>query len=191
MSKFVLFLFAPTLLLLTACTDTTLGTKAFEETLDPIIIPGAPISLGILELPELKFPLNLREQEGYRSLDNVTSVHIRSATFTVNPETDSPELDQFADNNPDNFDFLGSITLSLRATFGGASQTIQVASLPEGDPQIGTNATELKLIIDNVDIRNYVEAPDVELVVLGSGTNPLDFVVIDTSLRFRVGLGVR
>lgn len=186
-----LFLLLASGLLLSACNDTTLGTKSFEETLDPITIPGAPVSIGELELPELTFPLNLSEQEGYKLLDNVTSVHARSATLSVSPETDNPELDQFADNNPDNFDFLSSITLALRATLNGTSQTVQVASLPEGDPQIGSNATQINLIIDDVDIRDFVEAPDVALVVVASGTNPLDFVVFDTSLRFRVGLGVR
>jgi len=111
--------------------------------------------------------------------------------MSVSPDSDSPQLDQFADNNPDNFDFLSSMTLSLRATFDGVQQSIQVASLPEGDPQIGSNASTLDLVMDDVDIRDFVEAPDVELVVLVSGTNPQDFVIIDTDLRFRVGLGLR
>lgn len=178
-------------LLLTACNDTTLGTKSFEETLDQISIPGAPIALGPLTLPPLRFPLDLKDQQGYSSLDIVTSVHVRSATFTISPETDNAELDLFADNNPDNFDFLSSISLSLEATINGATATQQVASLPEGDPQIGSNATVLNLILDDVDIRDYVEAPDVQLVVTAAGTNPLDFVVIDPVVRFRVGVGVR
>ncbi len=178
-------------LLLTSCTDTTLGTKSFEESLDPIIIPGAPVNIGTLTLPALSFPLDLRDQQGYSSLDIVTSVHVRSATFTISPETDDPAKDQFADNNPDNFDFLSGLTLSLQATIDGASVIQQVASLPEGDPQIGSNATELNLSVDNVDIRDFVEAPDVQLVVVARGTVPLDFVVIDPVIRFRVGVGVR
>lgn len=178
-------------LLLAACSDTTLGTKSFEESLDQIIIPGAPISLGALTLPELKFPLDLRDQEGYSSLSIVTSVHVRSATFTVSPSTDDPALDRFADNNPDNFDFLSGIILSLQATVNGTVQTRQVASLPDGDPQIGSNANVLNLVVDDVDIRDFVEAPDVQLVVLATGTNPVDFVVIDPVIRFRVGIGVR
>lgn len=176
---------------LSACSDTTLGTKSFQETLEPISIPGAPISLGNLSLPELTFPLDLADQDGYELLDNVTSVHARSASFSISPDSDSPDLDQFADNNPDNFDFISSMVLSLRATVGGTIQTIQVASLPEGDPQIGSNASELILVVDDVDIRDYVEAPDVQLVVEVSGTNPQDYVIVDTDLRFRVGLGVR
>ena len=178
-------------LALTACSDTTLGTKSFEETLDPIRIPGAPVSFGALTLPDISFPLDLKDQEGYELLDNVTAVHVRSASFSISPNTDDPELDPFADNNPDDFDFIGSMVLSLRATLNGTSQIIQVASLPEGDPQIGTNASVLNLIVDDVDIRDYVEAPDVQLVVSVSGTNPQDYVVIDTDLRFRVSVGIR
>lgn len=178
-------------LLLTACNDTTLGTKSFEESLDPITIPGAPINIAELTLPEIKFQLDLKDQPGYSSLDIVTSVHVRSATFTVSPESDNPEKDRFADNNPDNFDFLSSITVSLEATINGVVARQQVASLPEGDPQIGSNTTELNLILDDVDIRDFVEAPDVQLVVVAAGTNPLDFVIIDPVIRFRVGIGVR
>ena len=178
-------------LLLSACSDTTLGTRSFVETLDPIVIPGAPVSLGALSLPDLKFPLDLRNQEGYSALSIVTSVNIRSATFTISPDTDDPSLDQFADNNPDNFDFLSGVTLSLEATINGNVQRAQVASLPDGDPQIGTNATEINLVVDNVDIRDFVEAPDVQLVVQANGTVPPDFVVIDPVLRFRVGVGIR
>lgn len=178
-------------LLLTACSDTTLGTKSFEESLDPIIIPGAPISFGTLTLPELVYPLDLKDQEGYSSLDYVTSVHVRSATFSVSVETDNSDLDPFADNNPDSFDFLSSITLSLRATLNGTVQTIQVASLPEGNPQIASNASTIELVIDDIDIRDFVEAPDVQLIVVAAGTNPVDYVVIDSDLRFRVGVGVR
>ena len=178
-------------LLLTACSDTTLGTKSFEEALDQIEIPGAPLGLGELTLPQLAFDLNLSEQEGYSSLSVITSVNVRSATFTVSPNTDDPALDQFADNNPDNFDFLSSITLSLRATIDGTSRTVQVASLPEGDPQIGSNATVLNLVVDDVDIRDFVEAPDVQLLVSATGTIPVDFVIIDPVLNFRVGIGVR
>jgi len=180
-----------TAVLLSACDDTTLGTRSFEETLDEIIIPGAPVSLGTLTLPEIKFPLDLKDQQGYSSLDFVTSVNVRSATFTISPRTDNPNVDQFADNSPDNFDFLGGLSLSLIATVNGTSQTVRVASLPEGDPQIGSNATALNLVVDNIDIRDFVEAPDVQMAVVASGTIPPDFVVIDPVVRFRVGVGVR
>lgn len=178
-------------LLLAACSDTTLGTKSFEESLDQIVIPGAPISFGELTLPPMNFPLDLRNQEGYSSLSIVTSVNVRSASFTVSPDTDDPALDLFADNNPDNFDFLSGIVLSLQATIDGTLQTRQVASLPDGDPQIGSNASVLNLVVDDVDIRDFVEAEDVQLVVSATGTNPVDFVVIDPFIRFRVGIGVR
>jgi len=180
-----------TSMLASSCSDTTLGTKSFTETLDQLTIPGAPVNFGNLDLPELNFPLDLKDQEGYSSLDIVTSVNVRSASFTISEESDNPELDRFSDNNPDNFDFLNSLTLSLVATIDGRKQTVQVATLPEGDPQVGSNLTKLELVIDDVDVRDYVEAPDVELAILASGTVPPDFVIIDPVIRFRVGVGVR
>lgn len=178
-------------LLLVGCSDTSLGSKSFTESLDPLIIPGAPISFGELTLPDIKFPLDLQDQEGYESLDIVTSVKVQSAIFTISSDTDDPNLDQFADNNADNFDFLSSIVLSLEATIDGTKQTVQVASVPDGDPQIGSNAATLSLTLIGVDIRDYVEAPDVQLVVSATGTVPPDSVVIDPVIRFKVGIGVR
>jgi len=177
--------------LLASCSDTTLGSKSFDEALDQIIIPGAPVNIGALTVPDQRFSLDLRNQEGYSALSVITSVNMRAATFTVSPATDDPSLDPFADNNPDNFDFLTNVVISLEATIDGVSQTRQVASLPEGDPQVGSNATVLNLVVDDVDIRDFVEAPDVQLVVSATGTIPQDFVVIDPVVQFRVGIGIR
>ena len=178
-------------LLLVSCSDTTLGSRSFEESLDQIVIPGAPVNIGALTLPDIKFPLDLRNQEGYSALSVITSVHVRYATFTVSSSSDDPSRDQFADNNPDNFDFLSSVVLSLEATIDGVSRRTQVASLPEGDPQVASNATVLNLVVDDIDIRDFVEAPDVQLVVSAAGTVPLDFVIIDPVVGFRVGIGIR
>ncbi len=178
-------------LLLVGCSDTTLGTKSFTESLDQIVIPGGPVSIGELTLEDIPFPLDLRDQEGYSALSVITSVHVRSATFTISVNTDVPTLDPFADNNPDNFDFLSGVVLTLTATIDGVSQTRQVASLPDGDPQIGSNASVLNLRVDDVDIRDFVEAPDVQLVVSATGTVPPDYVVIDPVINFRVGIGIR
>jgi len=186
-----LLLVSAACLLLVACNDTTLGTKSFEESLEQITMPGGPVDIGTQTLPQIKIPLDLKDQPGYSSLDIVTSVHVRSATFTISPDTDDPAKDLFADNNPDNFDFISSIILSLQATINGAVSTQQVASVPEGDPQISSNANVLNLVLEDVDIRDYVEAPDVQLVVVAAGTIPPDSVVIDPVIRFRVGIGVR
>ena len=125
-----LFSLSAAALLLAACSDTTLGTRSFQEALDPFPIPGAPVSLGELSLPPIKFPLDLRNQEGYSALSVITSVHVRSATFAISPNTDDPSLDQFADNNPDNFDFLSSLVLSLEATIGGTPVSYTHLTLP-------------------------------------------------------------
>lgn len=45
--------------------------------------------------------------------------------------------------------------------------------------------------MDNIVIREFVEALDVQLVVLASSANPLDFVVIYPVIRFRFGIGMR
>ena len=178
-------------LMLSACSDTTLGTKSFAESLDEIVVPGAPIGLGELTLPQLSFPLDLKDQPGYRALNVITSVHINAASFTISAATDDPSRDRFADNNPDNFDFLSSVTLSLQATIDGQLNRVKVASLPEGDPQIGSNASVVNLVMEDIDIRDYVEADDVALQVEATGTIPPDFVVIDPVVQFRVGIGVR
>ena len=73
----------------------------------------------------------------------------------------------------------------------GTEQTVQVASLPEGELQIGTNATSIDLMIEDIDVRDFVEAPDFAFSVVAFGTVPQDFVIIDPVIRFRVGVGIR
>ena len=152
------------ILLISSCSDTTLATRSFNESLDELSIPGSPIALAGT-LPPIDVPLNLREQDGYSSLDFVTSVNIRNITFNISPQSENPNSDPFEDGNPDNFDFLSSLSLSMVGTVNGTSQVVPVASLEPGSAQIGSNTRTLELAVEDIDIRDFIEAPDVALRV--------------------------
>ena len=178
------------ILLISSCSDTTLATRSFNESLDELSIPGSPIALAGT-LPPIDVPLNLREQEGYSSLDFVTSVNIRNITFNISPQSENPNSDPFEDGNPDNFDFLSSLSLSMVGTVNGTSQVVPVASLEPGSAQIGSNTRTLELAVEDIDIRDFIEAPDVALRVTVAGMTPLDFVTVAPEIRYRVGIGIR
>ena len=175
------------------CSDTTLGSRSFEETLGPETIPGAFIQIP-LNIPDLRFPINLTEQPGYDEddLDFVTSVKIRTVEFQIAPDSEDPERDPFRDGNPDTFDFLSSLRISLAATIDGVDTTALIADLPISDPQIASNTQSLSLNVEDRDIRDFIEAPGgSQLVVSVEGVTPVDFVRVSANIRYRVGIGLR
>jgi len=174
--------------------DTTLGSKSFEETIGPLTIRGASFVQLPLDIPDFRFPLNLTEQPGYDEddLDFATSVKIRDIIFRIDADSTNPAVDQFEDGNPDTFEFLSSLNLSLCEADSCEETAVPVANLPINDPQISSNTQSLSLIVEDQDIRDIIEAPGGSLLVIGvQGATPVDFVRVSADIRFRVGIGIR
>ena len=175
---------------LLACSDTTVATRSFEESLD-FDIPGAPINIP-LEINDIPLALNLADQPGYNDndLDFVTSVRVRELVFDITPKSNDPANDPFEDGNLDSFEFISSLNISLREV--GTQTAVTVATLPLNDPQIASNTSSLSMNVVDTDIRDLIEAPNgAELLISISGTPPPDFVSVEANIRFRVGLGFR
>ncbi len=176
-----------------ACSDTTVGTKSFTET-GNFTVPGIPLSLGSLST-SFNLPVDLASQESYSDgdFDYVTSVKVRDIVFNIAESSNDAATDQFEDGNLDTFEFVSSLNLALQATVDGTLQTVQIADLPMSDPQIASNTSTLTLNVESEqDIRDLIEAPGGAVIVVSvSGTNPPDFVDIDATIRFRVGVGFR
>lgn len=178
---------------LLGCSDTTLGSKSFEETLGPETIPGAFIQIP-LNIPDFRFPINLTEQPGYDEddLDFVTSIRIRNIDFEIAADSDDPARDPFRDGNPDTFEFLSSLSISLAANIDGVDMIVPIADLPINDPQIASNTQNLSLNVEDRDIRDFIEAPGGSQLVVGvQGVTPVDFVRVSAKVRYRVGIGIR
>jgi len=178
---------------LLGCSDTTLGSRSFEETVGPETIPGAFVQIP-LAISDFVFPINLTEQPGYDEddLDFVTSIRIRNIVFEIAPDSDDPGVDLFPDGNPDTFDFVSSLSISLSATIDGVNTVVPIANLPISDPQIASNTQTLNLNVEDRDIRDFIEAPGgSELLVSFEGLTPVDFVRISANIRYRVGIGIR
>ena len=125
-------------------------------------------------------------------LDFVTSIKIRNIVFEIAPDSDDPGVDLFADGNPDTFDFVSSLSISLSATIDGVNTVVPIANLPISDPQIASNTQTLNLNVEDRDIRDFIEAPGgSELLVSFEGLTPVDFVRISANIRYRVGIGIR
>ena len=186
-----LSLTAAAALTLSSCSDTTLGTRSFTEEFPAFTIPGtALIQVAVNDFP-YPVDVNLLTQDAYANgdFDYLSSVTVRSLTLEIDPASDTEAND---DGNPDNFDFLSKLEVYLRGDFNGVERTELVASLPAGDPQIGSNTRTLNLITTNVDVLDYIElGEDYDMVVRVSGLSPLDPVIIGGSLKYRVGIGFR
>lgn len=177
-----------------ACSDTTVGTRSFEET-ESFTIPGLPFSIGQVTLPPIGIPIDLAQQEAYNEgdFDFITSVKVRDIVFDIAPSSNDTTSDPLEDGNLDSFEFVSGLVLALQATIDGVEQTVQIADLPMNDPQIASNATRLVMNVnDEQDIRDLIEAPGGPTILITiSGTNPPDNVDVEAKIRFRAGLGFR
>ena len=177
-------------LLSSACSDTTLGTRSFEEALPTVTIPGGDIQLGLNNFA-IPVRLNLATQDAYADgdFDFVSSVKVLSLTLNID---DSSESDQREDGNLDDFDFLSGLQVSLRANINGTLRTDLVASLPDGDPQYASGTRTLNLTTTDVDVLDYIElGSGYDMVITVSGFVPMDNVIINGDIRYRVGIGFR
>lgn len=179
-----------------ACSDTTVGTRSFDE-VKSFTVPniGGSIATGLtLSLPDIPIAIDLAEQEAYADgdFDFVTSVRVREIVFTIAPDSADPLFDRIEDGNPDSFEFVSGLNISLSADVGGVLTTVAIADLPENDPQIASNATSLTMNVNSDEnIRDLIEGEDVNLLVSVIGRIPPDNVKVDADIRFRVGIGFR
>lgn len=177
------------MLFLGACSDTTLGTFSVVEPLPARTIPSLGVQLPLTTA--LSIPLDVTTQESYDNgdYDYVTSVQILSLTLNIDPASDSDALE---DGNLDDFDFLSNLEVYLNATIEGEARTELVASIPDGDPQYSSGLRKLMLTTTNVDVFDYIAAPGgYTMTVRVSGVTPIDNVVVNGSVRYRVGVGFR
>lgn len=181
------------LLIAAGCSsDTTIGTKSFEETVE-FTIPQSPIPISGT-LPTLGIPVKLTDQPGYEDgdFDYVTSVKIRDIVFEITPQSSDMTIDTTEDGNLDSFEFVSSLDLGLSAILNGTQTAVDIAELPENDPQIASNLTTLNMRVMDVEIRDLIEAPDgSNLQITISGRTPPDAVMISARIRYRVGIGFR
>ena len=175
---------------LSACSDTTLGSFSAEESIPLQTIPSIGLAIP-LTLPPILIPLNIEETSAYQdaNFDLVTFVRLKSVTLELDPSTDSDPLE---DGNLDDMDFISELQVFLSAEIDGVEQTELIASLPAGDPQIGSGVRQLELTTTGVDVLDYIQAPNgYNMAVSVSGTTPLDEVVIGGTVGYRVGIGFR
>ena len=177
-----------TLAVLVAACDTKLGTQETTERLPQFVIPGARIPVELEISLDLAIP-NPAIDLGAGSTF-VTSVGIRNLTLNI---LDISDVDSTDDGAEDSFDFLTSLSISIRANFRGRTNELLVATLPDGDPQFGSAARELKLttVNSNINFLDFLQASGGYQVILSlSGTIPPDNVIVAGSLRYRAGLGI-
>ena len=172
---------------------TTLGTRSLNETLPESTLPGTLSLLGVaVQIPlsgSLPIPLSAEAQSLADETEFVTFARLRSLTLRI---LDTSESEGAEDGAMDNFDFLSGMEVFVSAIIGGEASEVLVASLPEGDPQIGTGVRALTMTVEDVDVLDYIEAPGgYALRVQGSGFVPPDDVVFDGEIRYRVGIGRR
>lgn len=155
--------------------------------LPTITIPGAPL------------PVDLRVSTGVAlanpELDIGTGSEIVSFVRVRNVELnilEASDQDSIEDGAQDSFDFLSGLDVTIRADFNGVTNELFIATLPDGDPQIGSATRNLTLTVVNneADVLDYLLAPGGYEIVLGiTGIVPQDNIILSGFLRYRLGLG--
>jgi len=176
------------------CSDTTLGSKSFEEetTFDIPTIGG--ISGITITLPDIAIPVNLANLPGYEQddLNYVTGVKIRSIVFEIGPDSSDATYDSIEDGNLDSFEFVSELKIGLAGEVGGQAAQVDVASLPMNDPQVASNAQSVNLTVADVDIRDIIENPaGAQLLISVTGNPPPDKVQVNAKISYRVNIGIR
>lgn len=157
------------------------------EVLPLVTVPGGPLPSALrlaLGVAIAQPSIDLGAGENF-----VTSVRVRNLNLNILDISDTDPLDDGAE---DSFDFLTGINVSIRAQLGGETRELLLATLPDGDPQLGSAARDLSLTLVNsqADVLDFILAPGGYEVVLGiEGQIPADNVILSGTIRFRVGIG--
>lgn len=185
--QFLLLFGFISVIFLASCSEATLGSKSLTESLPATIIEGSsqPVALS----SDIPVSLNTDADSVADGTQFVTSVRLRNLTLNI---LESSEQQADEDGAMDDFDFLSGMEIYMTARISGQDRQVLVASLPEGDSQIGSGTRSLAFTVENVDVLDFLEAPSgFDLRVRGEGTTPPDSVIFGGELRFRVGLGLR
>jgi len=175
--------------LLAACDlGVTLGTRTMTEPLPVVTIPGAPLpvdlnlTLGVaLDNPALDIDFGS---------EFVSFIFVRNLRLDI---LDASDRDSLEDGAEDSFDFVNALDVSIRADFDGVTNELFIATLPDGDPQLGTATRSLELTVVNneSDVFDYLIAPGGYEVVLNViGSVPSDSIILSGEIRYRLGVGI-
>jgi len=169
--------------------DITLGTRSATDSLPLVTILGAPIATELGLSVDVAIDSSIIGIEADSQF--LTFARIRDLRLEIQDESESAESDTSDDGAIDSFDFLSGLSVSIRASFGGVVQQEVVAFLPDGDPQFGTAARELRLSVVGSDLLDYLQASGgYQLVLNISGNVPPDAVIFGGAVRYRVGVGI-
>ncbi len=176
-----------------ACDGTTLGHFDVDEALPETRIEGSAVAAVLPDLlPAMALDVSASESFQREDYDYLTSVQLDALTLSITESSNDNSSDTLEDGEPDNFNFLSSVDIYIKADFDGETQRERVGQIPENDPQLSATAQSVSFQMTGVDILRYVESDNgYEVQIQASGEAPADAVIFDGDVRYRVGIGFR
>lgn len=180
---------APALFALFATTGCDLRFSfSVLETFAEQQIDGNPV-MGTLSGTTNTWSMNVTQQSQYQNenFDRVRGIIITGVKLSIRPESNDPAHDPIEDGNDDDWSFLSSVELFIRATIDGTLEEERVAHILAGSSQFDAGNTVLEFTVTEVELLPFIQAPDgyeVELRV--TGNVPPDNVLFDGEVKYRV-----
>lgn len=178
-------------LALASCSNGVIAHIDIDQDVPETVVNGNVLG-GTLPGAFPEIPLDVTSESAYEQEDGrlVQTVQLDALFLSITANSTDPSRDSLEDGRADNFDFLDSLTVVILATINGEASEAQIATLPTGDPQLGSSQSQVALQTTGVDILPYVEAPDgYRIQVRATGQLPPDDVAFNGVARYRVGIG--
>jgi len=180
-------------LLLIGCDGKTLGSISADEELPATRVEGAGLT-GILPTTFSPFNLDVESSQAFRSADYdiINEIKITGITLRILPESQNAETDRSENGIADDFSFINTLSLYIQADINGASERELLAELPDRWNEMSKGLQEFSMVMQNLDILQYVEAEGgYRIESEASGNPPDDDVVFGGTVGYRAKIGFR
>jgi len=180
-------------LFLLACDGATFASFTADEELPATTVEGGGLA-AILPTAFTPFSLDVKNSAAFNSndYDYLNSIKLTDITLAVLPESEDTRSDANENGIPDDFSFIDTLSLYIRADINGMDSRQLIAELPENWNEIRDGLQQFSMTMQSVNILDYVEAPNGYTIESeASGTAPADNVIFGGSAEYNVKVGFR
>lgn len=144
---------------------------------------------GLLPAQMFTTTLSVTNTQDYTSqqVEKLRAVKITELTLTIDAASNNIANDPLENGNADDWSFVTSVSVSVRATIDGEVRTEVVASIPSGSAQFNAGSTTLTFDCSEVDLLPFVLAPNgYEVIASATGNIPPDDVIFSGTAKYKV-----
>lgn len=138
--------------------------------------------------------LDVQHEQAFQEQDfeKVYSVVVTELSFWITANSESPSLDVIEDGDPDDFSFIKSVSIHVKAVIDGVDKKELVAHLEEGDAQLAPGGRVLDFNVTGTNVSRFILAEGgYSISIEATGSVPPDDVIFAGMLKYDVTVGIR